>query len=135
MGAEHSPQQPPKRCLLRTTSLGATASALSRPLPTGPSSWRTRRGSEAAGDEREESLSAVTAAATGGKNHAPGSSITYIQPMSLPFCITRKYCSGAKADLIRLGSEREIKANNLMRQEPKDYVIKDGDIINIKFSV
>jgi ribosome-binding ATPase YchF (GTP1/OBG family) len=39
------------------------------------------------------------------------------------------------ADLIRLGSEREIKANNLMRQEPKDYVIKDGDIINIKFSV
>jgi ribosome-binding ATPase YchF (GTP1/OBG family) len=38
-------------------------------------------------------------------------------------------------DLIRLGSEREIKANNLMRQEPKDYVIVDGDILNIRFSV
>jgi ribosome-binding ATPase YchF (GTP1/OBG family) len=38
-------------------------------------------------------------------------------------------------DLIRLGSEREIKAHNLMRQEPKDYVVKDGDILHIKFSV
>ena len=33
-----------------------------------------------------------------------------------------------------LGSEREIKAAGLMRQEPKDYVIQDGDIINIKHS-
>lgn len=39
------------------------------------------------------------------------------------------------ADLIRLGSEREIKAAGLVRQEPKDYVIRDGDILNIKFSV
>jgi ribosome-binding ATPase YchF (GTP1/OBG family) len=38
------------------------------------------------------------------------------------------------ADLTRLGSEREIKAAGLMRQEPKDYVIRDGDIINIKHS-
>lgn len=38
------------------------------------------------------------------------------------------------ADLVRLGSEREIKAAGLMRQEPKDYVIQDGDIINIKHS-
>jgi len=38
-------------------------------------------------------------------------------------------------DLIRLGSEREIKANGLTRQEPKDYVIQDGDILNIRFSV
>ncbi len=38
-------------------------------------------------------------------------------------------------DLIRLGSEREIKANNLMRSEPKDYVVKDGDILHIRFSV
>jgi ribosome-binding ATPase YchF (GTP1/OBG family) len=38
-------------------------------------------------------------------------------------------------DLIRLGSEREIKAHNLMRQEPKDYVVRDGDILHIKFSV
>jgi ribosome-binding ATPase YchF (GTP1/OBG family) len=39
------------------------------------------------------------------------------------------------ADLIRLGSEREIKAAGLVRQEPRDYVIQDGDILNIKFSV
>ncbi len=38
-------------------------------------------------------------------------------------------------DLLRLGSEREIKAHNLMRQEPKDYVVQDGDILHIKFSV
>jgi ribosome-binding ATPase YchF (GTP1/OBG family) len=38
-------------------------------------------------------------------------------------------------DLIRLGSEREVKANNLVRQEPRDYVVRDGDILNIKFSV
>ena len=38
-------------------------------------------------------------------------------------------------DLIRVGSEREIKAQHLMRQEPKDYVVQDGDILNIKFSV
>jgi ribosome-binding ATPase YchF (GTP1/OBG family) len=36
------------------------------------------------------------------------------------------------ADIVRLGSEREIKAAGLMRQEPKDYVIRDGDIITIK---
>jgi ribosome-binding ATPase len=39
------------------------------------------------------------------------------------------------ADLVRLGSEREIKAHNLLRQEPKDYIIRDGDILNIRFSV
>ena len=39
------------------------------------------------------------------------------------------------AYLIRLGSEREIKAHNLLRQEPKDYVVQDGDILHIKFSV
>jgi hypothetical protein len=38
-------------------------------------------------------------------------------------------------DLVRLGGEREVKAANLVRQEPKDYVIRDGDILNIKFSV
>lgn len=35
-------------------------------------------------------------------------------------------------DLIRLGSEREIKANSLMRQEHKEYVIQDGDILLIR---
>jgi ribosome-binding ATPase len=39
------------------------------------------------------------------------------------------------ADLLRLGSEREIKSHNLMRQEPKDYVVQDGDILHIKFNV
>ena len=38
-------------------------------------------------------------------------------------------------DLIRLGSEREVKAHSLMRSEPKDYVVRDGDILHIRFSV
>ncbi len=36
------------------------------------------------------------------------------------------------ADLVRLGSEREVKANNLLRQEHKDYVIQEGDILLIR---
>ena len=39
------------------------------------------------------------------------------------------------ADILRLGSERELKAQGLVRQEPKDYVIQDGDCLFIKFSV
>ncbi len=39
------------------------------------------------------------------------------------------------ADLVRLGSEREVKAQHLVRQEPKDYVVKDDDILYIRFSV
>ncbi len=35
-------------------------------------------------------------------------------------------------DLVRLGSEREIKAHNLMRQEHKDYVVQDDDILLIR---
>ncbi len=38
-------------------------------------------------------------------------------------------------DLVRLGSEREVKAKTLARQEPKDYVIQDGDILNIRLNV
>lgn len=38
-------------------------------------------------------------------------------------------------DLIRLGSEREMKARGLVRQEPKDYVVRDGDVLLIKFNV
>jgi ribosome-binding ATPase YchF (GTP1/OBG family) len=38
-------------------------------------------------------------------------------------------------DLLRLGSEREVKAAGLMRSEPKDYVIQDGDMLHIRFSV
>ena len=39
------------------------------------------------------------------------------------------------ADLVRLGSERDVKAQKLVRQEPKDYVVKDDDILLIRFSV
>jgi ribosome-binding ATPase YchF (GTP1/OBG family) len=38
-------------------------------------------------------------------------------------------------DLVRLGSERDVKAQHLMRQEPKDYLVKDDDILLIRFSV
>ncbi|MCE5301996.1 MAG: DUF933 domain-containing protein [Planctomycetaceae bacterium] len=38
-------------------------------------------------------------------------------------------------DLIRLGSEREVKAQHLLRQEPKDYMVQDDDILLIRFSV
>ena len=37
-------------------------------------------------------------------------------------------------DIIRLGSERAVKAENLNRREPKDYVIQDGDVILFHFS-
>ena len=39
------------------------------------------------------------------------------------------------SDLVQLGSEREVKAQHLVRQEPKDYVIQDDDILLIRFSV
>lgn len=39
------------------------------------------------------------------------------------------------SDLMRAGSERELKARHLLRQEPKDYVIQDDDILLIRFSV
>jgi len=35
-------------------------------------------------------------------------------------------------DLIRLGSEREVKANNLMHREHKEYVVQDDDVILIQ---
>jgi len=38
-------------------------------------------------------------------------------------------------DMIRLGSERDVKAAGLVRQEPKDYLVQDGDILCIRFSV
>lgn len=39
------------------------------------------------------------------------------------------------SDLLRLGSERDVKAANLMRQEPRDYVVGEDDILHIRFSV
>jgi hypothetical protein len=38
-------------------------------------------------------------------------------------------------DLIQLGSERDVKAQGLVRQEPKDYVVQPGDILHVKFNV
>lgn len=38
-------------------------------------------------------------------------------------------------DMLRLGSEREIKAHNLLRQEPKDYVMQDGDILLVRSGI
>ncbi len=38
-------------------------------------------------------------------------------------------------DLVRLGSEREVKAQHLMRAEPKDYVVREDDVIFVRFSV
>ena len=39
------------------------------------------------------------------------------------------------ADLIRLGSEREVKAAGLHHVESKDYVVQDGDEMLIRFNV
>jgi ribosome-binding ATPase YchF (GTP1/OBG family) len=39
------------------------------------------------------------------------------------------------ADLVRFGNERDVKAKHLVRQEPKDYVIQDDDVLLIRFSV
>ena len=38
-------------------------------------------------------------------------------------------------DLIRLGSEQAVKAAGLLRSEGKEYVVKDGDIIEFRFNV
>jgi ribosome-binding ATPase YchF (GTP1/OBG family) len=38
-------------------------------------------------------------------------------------------------DLMRLGSEKEVKAAGLYRIEGKDYVVQDGDEIVVRFSV
>jgi hypothetical protein len=38
-------------------------------------------------------------------------------------------------DLIALGDEKEIKKKGRLRLEGKEYPVKDGDILNIRFSV
>ena len=38
-------------------------------------------------------------------------------------------------DLVRLGSEKALREKGLFRLEGKNYIVKDGDIINIRFSV
>lgn len=41
----------------------------------------------------------------------------------------------AYEDLVSAGSERDAKAANLTRAEGKEYLVKDGDVMNIRFSV
>ncbi|MBF0253397.1 MAG: redox-regulated ATPase YchF [Candidatus Omnitrophica bacterium] len=38
-------------------------------------------------------------------------------------------------DLIEFGGEKEVKAKGRFRLEGKEYIVQDGDILNIKFSV
>lgn len=38
-------------------------------------------------------------------------------------------------DLVRLGSEKAVKEAGLMRTEGKDYVMRDGDVVEFKFNV
>jgi ribosome-binding ATPase YchF (GTP1/OBG family) len=38
-------------------------------------------------------------------------------------------------DLIELGGMNEAKAKGKLRLEGKDYIVKDGDILNIRFNV
>ncbi|MDR1931811.1 MAG: redox-regulated ATPase YchF [Spirochaetales bacterium] len=46
----------------------------------------------------------------------------------------RAECFSAK-DLLELGSEKAVKDKGLFRLEGKDYVVADGDILHIRFSV
>jgi len=39
------------------------------------------------------------------------------------------------SDLKKAGSEREVKSAGLFRLEGKTYIVQDGDILSIKFSV
>ncbi|MGE0430937.1 MAG: DUF933 domain-containing protein [Planctomycetota bacterium] len=38
-------------------------------------------------------------------------------------------------DFVAYGDEKEVKAKGRLREEGKDYIVHDGDIINIRFSV
>lgn len=38
-------------------------------------------------------------------------------------------------DFIRLGSEAKVRAAGMLRQEGKEYIVKDGDILHFKFNV
>ena len=38
-------------------------------------------------------------------------------------------------DLIKSGNEQKAKELNLYRLEGKEYIVKDGDIVNIRFNV
>jgi ribosome-binding ATPase YchF (GTP1/OBG family) len=36
---------------------------------------------------------------------------------------------------VRLGSEKAVREAGLMRTEGKDYVMRDGDVVEFKFNV
>ena len=38
-------------------------------------------------------------------------------------------------DLFNLGNDKAVKEAGLLRSEGKDYIVKDGDIIEFKFNV
>ena len=38
-------------------------------------------------------------------------------------------------DLFKLGNDKAVKEAGLLRSEGKDYIVKDGDIIEFKFNV
>ena len=38
-------------------------------------------------------------------------------------------------DLMKYKTEQAVKAAGLLRSEGKDYVVKDGDIMNFRFNV
>jgi ribosome-binding ATPase YchF (GTP1/OBG family) len=38
-------------------------------------------------------------------------------------------------DLIKCGSEKKVRENGCFRLEGKDYIVRDGDILSIRFSV
>jgi hypothetical protein len=39
------------------------------------------------------------------------------------------------SDLVSLGSEQAIRASGKLRQEGKEYVVQDGDVMFFKFNV
>lgn len=41
----------------------------------------------------------------------------------------------AYADLVEAGSEKEAKANGKARQEGKEYVVQEGDVMLFRFNV
>ena len=53
--------------------------------------------------------------------------------------ISKKDLSGAETvsydDYIRCGSEQASKANGVWRQEGKDYIVNEGDVIYFRFNV
>ncbi|KAF5834056.1 hypothetical protein DUNSADRAFT_9447 [Dunaliella salina] len=50
-----------------------------------------------------------------------------------PFCSNQLACR--YSDLKELGTEAAVKAAGKCRQQGKEYVVQDGDIIYFKFNV